>query len=238
MIPKHFVVQAQQFLRYGIYLLLLGIIGYEAMALHVASSGLPADATASTAPSSSMGHAPNQEYVGRIVAAHLFPSADQSNNSDISASSVPSTDMTVLGILYSDEPSLSSAILKIDGHEHSYVVGEALPDGGKVEEIAPDHITLLRGGARFSLWLPIQFASHDARFTEISLMVPGQDQGKSPQAALPSTASAPALDTRTPARPATARIATDPLLTQKFPSLQTIRRERRSRFDKNPPNSD
>lgn len=235
MIPKHFVVRAQQFLRYGIYVLLLGIIGYEAKTLYTASSGLPADAAALDASSSSVKHASNREYVSRIVAAHLFPSPDQSNDSDISASSIPSADMAVLGILYSDVPSLSTVILKINGHEQSYSVGAALPDGEKVEEIAPDHVTLLRGDARFNLPLPIQFASHDARFAEISLTAPDQDRGNPPQAALPSTALPPGPDAKTPVLPTAAKIAADPLLTRKFPSLQTIRRERHSRFEKIPP---
>lgn len=214
-------------------------MAYEAKSLYDVSSRSSTDTAASAPPMSSSlpMRDSSQEYVSRIVAAHLFPGTPQSEAGEMARPIAPGGNMTVLGILYSDAPSLSQAILKIDGQEKSYGVGDNLPGGGTLEEIASDHVIVLSDGGRSSLPLIIQSANYNARFPEISLAGANQDGNDSSAAELPSTASLFSKDSalNPPPRPAVLPIAADPLVGRKFPSLQTIRHDRRDRFKRIPP---
>lgn len=102
--------------------------------------------------------------------------------------------MKLVGVLLSDDPKQSIAILNVDGANISASEGSALPDGSVVGSIGPQSITLRRAGQESMLEWEMHGASPDASFatlplaeagstdTAISLPVPTQVQPKAPVA--------------------------------------------------------
>ncbi|HEY1774506.1 MAG TPA: type II secretion system protein N [Gammaproteobacteria bacterium] len=98
----------------------------------------------------------------QVASAHLF------GTGTVAASASPTiADITVEGIIYSDEKDSALVVLKIDGNSNIFRVGDTLPDGEKVLALAPTAVQLGSPGSPRVIALQ-QYAGGDGsapRFT-------------------------------------------------------------------------
>jgi hypothetical protein len=75
----------------------------------------------------------------RVATAHLF---GQDASIASSAVSVAAANITVEGVIYSEDKDSALAILKVDDHSDIFRIGDTLPDGEKLLAIAPTAVEI------------------------------------------------------------------------------------------------
>lgn len=164
----------------------------------------------------------SQALSSKVAQQHLFGTADP----QVRSMDSQLMDVSLDGTIYdSADSSASLALLRIDGQEKAYSLGDTLPDGEKLTGISADGIQLERYGENRSIPLAIKRADADSHFETLGLLAQaGQNPGivYAPGA---TTARSPSI-----AMPTTAPIPADPLLGTKLLSVKDIRRQRRMRF--------
>lgn len=200
--------------RYTSYMV-SGILGVAAAAIIWSMLPHKSNVSAAVRPASPAFHPDSIVIAQQVAMAHLF-------GHDVAAGSpmgsAAATNISVEGIIYSEDKDSGLAILKVDGNTDIFRVGDALPDGEKLLAIAPTAVEIGSQGAPRVLAMQRDFGDGGGPLLAGIVGAPSQnDFFPDLRMAAPSAAYAPAL------RPVLLSPGSDPLSQLRSLRQQLIR---------------
>lgn len=121
----------------GLLAIIAGMTLWSMLSHKTVAGSAPSAATVAPRPDS-------VRIAQKVAMAHLF---GQGLNAEVSAAQAAAVNITVEGIIYSEDKESALAIMKLDGHSDIYRIGDSLPDGEKLLAIAPTAVEIGSQGA-------------------------------------------------------------------------------------------
>lgn len=118
---------------------------------------------AATAPETAPAAAEEGPDIAGLVSMHLFGEAGKREPRQEEAIDAPETqlNLTLLGVVASQTPEESRAIIKGGGEENAYRVGDQLPGGATLHAVYADRVILDRRGQLEALRMPRDESGQD-----------------------------------------------------------------------------
>lgn len=124
-----------------------------------------ASATPASEPGAASEDGPD---IASLVSMHLFGEAGEPAPRQQEAIDAPETqlNLTLLGVVASQNPGQSRAIIKGGGEEQSYRIDDQLPGGARLHAVYPDRVILDRRGQLEALRMPRDESGQDLATVE------------------------------------------------------------------------
>lgn len=127
----------------------------------------PAQSLAAASP-----QAASPESMQAIAAMHLFGTAETADNAIAAAAAdAPETrlNLKLRGVLASNDPALSRAVISSGSDEKVYSIGAAVPGGATLEAVLADRVILRRAGRLETLRLPREGVDGSISYAETGM---------------------------------------------------------------------